>query len=95
MWLSKHFDLLIILEGPYRHVDNLGGLVETRYKDFRTVDKIFANTAATYPNNPCLGTRTMISEEDVKQPDGKVFKKVCLNNKHLININLQTKFVMI
>jgi len=62
-------------EGPYRHVDNLGGLIETRYKDFRTVDKIFADTAATYPNNPCLGTRTMISEEDVKQPDGKVFKK--------------------
>ena len=72
-----YFNLLTITEGPYRHVDNLDGLVETRYNNFRTVDKIFADTAATYPNNPCLGTRTMISEEDVKQADGKVFKKVC------------------
>lgn len=53
--------------------------MHTSYKDHRTVDKVFEDAAKTFAEYPCLGTRELLSEEDEKQPDGKVFKKVCFD----------------
>jgi len=62
-------------EGPFRHVDNLDALVPTIYDGKRTVDEVFALTVKKNSNRRCLGTRELLSEEDIKQPDGKVHKK--------------------
>jgi len=40
-----------------------------------TVDKIWEQAARQYGSKLCLGTRTVLGEEQVTQPDGKVFKK--------------------
>nr|CAB3219804.1 long-chain-fatty-acid--CoA ligase 1 [Phallusia mammillata] len=62
-------------DSPYRCVENMGSLMHTAHKDHKTMDKIFEDAAKTHANLPCLGTRELLSEEDEKQPDGKVFKK--------------------
>ena len=40
------------------------------------MDSVFQYAAKKFSRLPCLGTRELLSEEDEKQPDGKVFKKV-------------------
>ena len=69
---------------PYRYVDNMDGLVTTIYNDHRTVSGVFEYAAKKFSDSPCLGTRELLSEEDEKQPDGKVFKKVhdCVSSQN-------------
>jgi len=43
-----------------------------------TVDKLWNNSAKVYNNKPCLGTRKVLGEEDEKQSNGKIFKKLNL-----------------
>lgn len=43
-----------------------------------TMEKMFAYVAKVFKNKRCLGTRDILAEEDEIQPNGRVFKKVCL-----------------
>jgi len=54
----------------------MGQLIQTSYGGLRTIDQVFERAAKQFATRPCLGMREMLSEEDEKQPDGKVFKKV-------------------
>lgn len=41
-----------------------------------TMEAMLRAAAARYTDKPSLGTRTVLSEEDEPQPNGRVFKKV-------------------
>lgn len=63
-------------EGPYRAVNATKKLVTSLHPGVDTLDKMFEYAALRFPHRDCLGTREVISEEDEKQNNGKVFKKV-------------------
>lgn len=43
------------------------------------MESMFRAATARWAQRPCLGTRTVLGEEDEPQPNGRVFKKVrCL-----------------
>ncbi|XP_075892966.1 long-chain-fatty-acid--CoA ligase 3a isoform X2 [Nelusetta ayraudi] len=65
-------------EGPYRAVKAVKRLVTSLHPGLYTLDKIFEYTATRFPHRDCLGTRKVISEEDERQSNGKLFKKVVL-----------------
>ncbi|OWF44421.1 long-chain-fatty-acid--CoA ligase 4-like [Mizuhopecten yessoensis] len=71
--------------GPYRAVDLPGGqLCTSLFPDCSTVDDLFVRAVQLYAAKPCLGTRELLSEEDEKQPNGRVFKKVLMGDYHWI-----------
>ena len=63
-------------EGPYRAVSATKRLVTSLHPGMDTLDKLFEYAATRFPHRDCLGTREVISEEDERQSNGKVFKKV-------------------
>lgn len=63
--------------GPYRAVECLGGL-NTQLNECDTLDDLFVNSVRKFSNLKCLGYRELLREEDEKQPNGRVFKKVCV-----------------
>lgn len=63
-------------EGPYRAVSATKRLVTSLHPGVDTLDKTFEYAAMRFPHRDCLGTREVISEEDERQSNGKVFKKV-------------------
>lgn len=63
-------------EGPYRAVSSTKRLVTSMHLGVDTLDKVFEYAAQRFPYRDCLGTREVISEEDERQNNGKVFKKV-------------------
>lgn len=63
-------------EGPYRAVSSSKRLASVLRPGVNTLDKIFAYASTQFPYRDCLGTREVISEEDERQSNGKVFKKV-------------------
>ena len=63
-------------EGPYRAVNAAKRLVTSLHPGADTLDKMFEYAATRFPHRDCLGTREVISEEDERQDNGKVFKKV-------------------
>ncbi|XP_070685559.1 long-chain-fatty-acid--CoA ligase 3a isoform X2 [Pempheris klunzingeri] len=65
-------------EGPYRAVKAAKRLVTSLHPGMDTLDKMFEYAAVRFPHRDCLGTREVISEEDERQINGKVFKKVVL-----------------
>ncbi|XP_071398171.1 fatty acid CoA ligase Acsl3-like [Centroberyx affinis] len=65
-------------EGPYRAVSAAKRLVMSLHPGVDTLDKVFEYAARRFPHRDCLGTREVISEEDERQSNGKVFKKVIL-----------------
>ncbi|AWO99257.1 putative long-chain-fatty-acid--CoA ligase 3-like [Scophthalmus maximus] len=65
-------------EGPYRAVSATKTLVASLHPGVDTLDKMFERAATRFPYRDCLGTREVISEEDERQSNGKVFKKVVL-----------------
>ncbi|XP_044058882.1 long-chain-fatty-acid--CoA ligase 3a [Siniperca chuatsi] len=65
-------------EGPYRAVSATKRLVTSLHPGVDTLDKMFEYAAMRFPHRDCLGTREVISEEDERQSNGKVFKKVVL-----------------
>jgi len=50
-----------------------------------TVDKVWNNSVKLYSKKSCLGTRTILGEEDEKQSSGKVFKKLNLGDYEWLN----------
>lgn len=73
---AKAHSLLGRPEGPYRAVSSVKKLVTSLQPGLDTLDKMFEYTARRFPSRDCLGTREVISEEDERQGDGKVYKKV-------------------
>ncbi|KAM6933755.1 long-chain-fatty-acid--CoA ligase 3a [Xenentodon cancila] len=65
-------------EGPYRAVSATKRLAVSLHPGVDTLDKMFEYAAMRFPYKDCLGTRKVISEEDERQSNGKVFKKVVL-----------------
>lgn len=63
-------------EGPYRAVKAAKRLVTSLHPGLFTLDKMFEYTATRFSHRDCLGTRKVISEEDERQSNGKMFKKV-------------------
>lgn len=63
-------------EGPYRSVDHFESLSREDFPGKDTLDKLFEYAVQRFGQQPCLGTRDVLSEENEKQPSGKVFKKV-------------------
>lgn len=64
------------IEGPYRSVDHFDTLALMDFPGTDTLDKLFDNAVQHFSKLCCLGTRTVLSEENETQPGGKVFKKV-------------------
>lgn len=65
-------------EGPYRAVSAAKRLLATIHPGVDTLDKMMEYAAVRFPKRDFLGTRELICEEDEKQSNGKVFKKVIL-----------------
>ncbi|CAJ1066062.1 long-chain-fatty-acid--CoA ligase 3 isoform X1 [Xyrichtys novacula] len=72
-------------EGPYRAVSAMKRLVTSLHPGMDTLDKMFEYAATRFPRRDCLGTREVISEEDERQSNGKVFKKVVLGEYRWIS----------
>lgn len=64
--------------GPWRSVEAIAELSTTLFPECSTVDDLFAHAVRLYASNKCLGTRELLCEEEEKQPNGRVFKKVVL-----------------
>ncbi|XP_041796150.1 long-chain-fatty-acid--CoA ligase 3a isoform X2 [Chelmon rostratus] len=75
---AKACSLLGHPEGPYRVVSSTKRLVTSLHPGVDTLDKMFEYAVARFPHRDCLGTREVINEEDERQSNGKVFKKLVL-----------------
>lgn len=64
------------IDGPYRCVDHFDCLALMDFPGKDTLDKLFDQAVQRFGRLRCLGTRTVLSEENETQPGGKVFKKV-------------------
>ncbi|MGH0156653.1 UNVERIFIED_CONTAM: hypothetical protein FKN15_032328 [Acipenser sinensis] len=65
-------------ESPYRSVDHFDSLAAMTFPGIDTLDKLFSHAVEKFGKADCLGTREVLSEENEKQPSGKVFKKLIL-----------------
>lgn len=65
-------------EGPYRAVSATKRLLATIHPGVDTLDKMLEYATVKFPQRDFLGTRELICEEDERQSNGKVFKKVIL-----------------
>ncbi|KAE8584337.1 hypothetical protein XENTR_v10020919 [Xenopus tropicalis] len=63
---------------PYRTVSHFETLATIDVPGANTLDKLFEHGVAAFGKRDCLGTREILSEENEKQPNGKVFKKLIL-----------------
>lgn len=72
-------------EGPYRAVSATKRLLSTVHPGVDTLDKMMEYANVKFPQRDFLGTREVICEEDEKQGNGKVFKKVILGKYHWIS----------
>ncbi|XP_041732723.1 long-chain-fatty-acid--CoA ligase 3-like isoform X2 [Coregonus clupeaformis] len=64
--------------GPYRAMGTTKRLVSSLHPGVDTLDKVFEDASRRFPDRDCLGTREVVMEEDERQSNGKVFKKVIL-----------------
>ncbi|XP_053555276.1 long-chain-fatty-acid--CoA ligase 4 isoform X2 [Bombina bombina] len=63
---------------PYRALSHFDSLATIGLPGADTLDKLFEHALAKFGKNDCLGTREILSEDNEKQPNGKVFKKLIL-----------------
>ena len=62
----------------YRSIDSIEKLTTTPIRDCETLDDLFVRAVRLFADTDCVGTRELLSEEDEKQANGKVFKKVII-----------------
>ncbi|XP_057705721.1 long-chain-fatty-acid--CoA ligase 4 isoform X3 [Corythoichthys intestinalis] len=74
-------------EGPYRCVDRFESLAKEDLPGKDTLDKLFTFAVERFGDSPCLGTRELLSEENEKQPNGKIFKKLILGDYKWLSYN--------
>ncbi|KAM4021134.1 long-chain-fatty-acid--CoA ligase 4 isoform 1-T2 [Anomaloglossus baeobatrachus] len=70
---------------PYRAVSHFDTLATIDIPGADTLDKLFQQAVAKFSQKDCLGTREVLSEENEKQPNGKVFKKLILGEYKWLN----------
>lgn len=75
-------------EGPYRDVSALQTLSVCVQREVNTLDRVFEASVRRNPEHDCLGTREMLSEEDERQEDGRVFKKVSVLERRRVAISI-------
>lgn len=68
-----------VLGSPYRAISHFDSLATIDFPGADTLDKLFQHAVTKFGKKDCLGTRELLSEENEKQPNGKVFKKVALH----------------
>lgn len=76
LWLLQARPISSDPFAPWRSVDVPGELTTTLFPECVTLDDLFVRAVKLYANEKCLGTRELLREEDEKQPNGRVFKKV-------------------
>jgi hypothetical protein len=57
-----------------------------------TMEKVLRYVVTRFSDQRCLGTRQILAEEDEKQPNGRIFKKVSLLKQ--LNEGIFKKVVM-
>ena len=62
--------------GPYRDMSATKRLMSSLRPGMDSLDKVFEDAAKRFPERDLLGTRELVKEEDERQVNGKVFKKV-------------------
>ncbi|KAG9478474.1 hypothetical protein GDO78_013486 [Eleutherodactylus coqui] len=65
---------------PYRSICNFDSLATIDIPGADTLDKLFQHAVAKFGKKDCLATREILSEENEKQPNGKVFKKMLMSS---------------
>ncbi|KAM9324870.1 long-chain-fatty-acid--CoA ligase 4 [Gastrophryne carolinensis] len=70
---------------PYRAVSHFDTLATIDIAGADTLDKLFEHAVTKFGKKDCLGTRELLSEENEKQPNGKVFKKLILGEYKWLN----------
>ncbi|XP_077335161.1 long-chain-fatty-acid--CoA ligase 4 isoform X1 [Lithobates pipiens] len=70
--------VLDVSGSPYRAVSHFDTLATIDIPGADTLDKLFQHAVGKFGTKDCLGTRELLSEENEKQPNGKVFKKLIL-----------------
>ncbi|XP_063793370.1 long-chain-fatty-acid--CoA ligase 4 isoform X2 [Pseudophryne corroboree] len=70
---------------PYRAVSHFDSLATIDIPGADTLDKLFQHAVSKFGTKDCLGTRELLSEENEKQPNGKVFKKLILGEYKWLN----------
>lgn len=76
----------------YRTVDKPGRIhVDMIRNKVDTVEKMFLYVSKVHGNKRCLGTRQILAEEDEVQPNGRVFKKVFVDNQQKV----QKKYIFV
>ncbi|XP_056397045.1 long-chain-fatty-acid--CoA ligase 4 isoform X2 [Hyla sarda] len=63
---------------PFRALSHFDSLATIDIPGADTLDKLFQHAVANFGKKDCLGTREILCEENEKQPNGKVFKKLIL-----------------
>ncbi|XP_029463477.1 long-chain-fatty-acid--CoA ligase 4 isoform X1 [Rhinatrema bivittatum] len=64
----------------YRALSHFNSLATIDFPGADTLDKLFQHAVSKFGKKDCLGTRELLSEENEKQPNGKVFKKLILGD---------------
>ncbi|XP_075040431.1 long-chain-fatty-acid--CoA ligase 4 isoform X1 [Mixophyes fleayi] len=70
---------------PYRALSHFDSLATIDIPGADTLDKLFQHAVSKFGKKDCLGTRELLSEENEKQPNGKVFKKLILGEYKWLN----------
>lgn len=78
-------------EGPYRAVESIEALATQNFEGVDTLDKLFLHAVKRFSQAPCLGTREVLSEEEEKQANGKLFKKVNSSNSLFISVSVSVQ----
>jgi long-chain acyl-CoA synthetase len=61
---------------PYRNVECPNGeLITCEFPGYDTLDKLFERSFNLYSDKKCLGTRRILSVDQEKQPNGRIFEK--------------------
>lgn len=64
----------------YRTVDGPGAMhIALTKRGVQTLEQMLQWVAKVHSTKRCLGTRQILAEEDERQPNGRVFKKVSLH----------------
>lgn len=61
---------------PYRNIDYFDKLITYRFEGCYTLDRLWDRAIILHTNDPCMGTREIISVDEEVQPNGRVFEKL-------------------
>ncbi|TRY89735.1 hypothetical protein DNTS_027612 [Danionella cerebrum] len=80
-------------EGPYRAIESINALATQGFEGVDTLDKLFDHAVKKFGQEPCLGSREVLSEEEEQQSNGKIFKKLVLGDYSWMNYDAVSQAV--